>query len=70
MKEGIMKKVTKLEPKGTKCFTYEVNLIIQVFAETEIDSKQKLDTDGGYQSKRDVKLIETTILPVEIKENK
>lgn len=46
----------------TKCYTYEVKMVIQILAEDEDTAKTTLDDKGGYVTKRDVKLIATTDL--------
>lgn len=46
----------------TKCFTYNVDMIIQVLAENEIIAREKLDKEGGYVTKRDVKLLDSIAL--------
>ena len=52
----------------TNCYTYEVTMILQVLEEDEDSAKEKLDKDGGYVTKRDVKLVNTTTLYGEDKE--
>ena len=47
---------------NTKCYTYEVKMIIQVLAEDESTATQQLDEKGGFVSDRQVKLIKTTDL--------
>lgn len=56
------KKDKKMDDDITKCFTYNVDMVIQVFAQNEIDARAKLDKEGGYVSKRDVKLIDSIAL--------
>lgn len=46
----------------TKCFTFEVAMIIQILADDEKTAKTTLDDKGGYISDRQVKLIKTTNL--------
>lgn len=46
----------------TKCYTFEVNMVIQVLADNEEVAKITLDDKGGYVSDRQVKLIKTTEL--------
>ncbi len=48
----------------TKCYTYEVKMIIQVLAEDESTATQQLDEKGGFVSDRQVKLIKTTDLGI------
>jgi hypothetical protein len=44
----------------TNCYTYEVKMIVQVIAPNKEIADSKLDQDGGYVSKRDVELIDST----------
>jgi hypothetical protein len=46
----------------TKCYTYEVKMVIQILAEDEDAAKTTLDDKGGYVTKRDVKLLASTEL--------
>ena len=46
----------------THCYTYEVNMVIQVFARNEAEAKEKLDREGGYISKRNATLKDTVLL--------
>lgn len=50
------------ENKEVSCFTYEVKMIIQVMAEDQKTAKEQLDKQGGYVSKREVKLLDTVTL--------
>ena len=43
----------------TSCFTYEITMTVQVFAETLEEADQKVDAEGGYVSRRDVVLKDT-----------
>jgi hypothetical protein len=52
----------KKESSGTSCFTYEVNMIIQVLAEDREAADSKLDREGGYVSRRDVVLKDVAYL--------
>lgn len=49
--------ISKKEEKETICFTYEVKMVIQVFAEDLESANDKLDKDGGYVSSRIVSLL-------------
>jgi hypothetical protein len=64
--------MTKVTPiKNTpisKIFTYQVNMIVQIFAEDEDMAKAKLNRDGGYITKRDLELLNVAILYNETKE--
>jgi len=52
----------KKETSSTSCFTYEVNMIVQVLAESREDADGKLDREGGYVSRRDVVLKDVAYL--------
>jgi hypothetical protein len=61
--EPAKKKDVKLEKaKGSKCFTYNVDMIIQVIAEDEVAARDKLDREGGYVTKRNVALVDAVSL--------
>jgi hypothetical protein len=51
----------------TKCYTYEVTMLVQVLADEESVATAQLDEKGGYVSDRKVKLIGTTDLDRKIK---
>lgn len=60
-------KEIKLENKkneilNTNCFTYKVEMIVQILAEDEKAAKEKLDSQGGYVSSRVVKLMDSVPL--------
>jgi hypothetical protein len=46
----------------TRCFTYEVKMIIQILADNEESAKQQLDDKGGYVSSRSVSLLDSVPL--------
>jgi hypothetical protein len=46
----------------TKCYTYEVTMLVQVLADDETSAAIQLDDKGGYVSDRKVKLVKTTDL--------
>jgi hypothetical protein len=52
----------------SKVFTYQVNMVVQVLAEDEDMAKAKLDKEGGYITKRDLKLLNVAALHNETKE--
>ena len=35
------------EKKATVCYSYEVKMVVQIFAENEESAKEKLDKDNG-----------------------
>ena len=50
------------ETKATQCFSYEVKMLVHIIADNEATAKSQLDEKGGIVTKRDVKLVNTTIL--------
>jgi hypothetical protein len=55
--------VTKIkETKPTRCFSYEVNMLVHIIADDEATAKAQLDDKGGIMTKRDVKLVNTVTL--------
>jgi hypothetical protein len=50
------------EYKNTHAYTYEVTMLVQVVAPTKEVADAKLDKEGGYISKRDVKFKYSTVL--------
>jgi hypothetical protein len=51
------------EEKVTKCYTYEVKMIIQVICDDDDKAAQvKLDKEGGYVTKREVTLVDAVSL--------
>jgi hypothetical protein len=48
----------------TNCYTYKVEMIIQILAKDLITASDKLNTMGGHITSRKVELLETTQLPV------
>jgi len=58
-----MSNVNKIkETKPTQCFSYEVNMLVHIIADDEVTAKAQLDEKGGIVTKRDVKLVNTTVL--------
>jgi len=58
-----MAKVTpKEDEKVMKCFTFNVNMMIHIFAEDETSAREKLDKEGGFVGKRDVTVEDFIIL--------
>ena len=56
------------ETKLTRCFSYEVNMLVHVIADDETTAKSQLDEKGGIATKREVKLVNEAILYGEDKE--
>jgi hypothetical protein len=50
------------ETKKTQCFSYEVVMLVHIIADNESDAKTQLDEKGGIVTKRDVKLVNSTVL--------
>jgi hypothetical protein len=57
-----MKMIKDKETKSTQCFSYEVVMLVHIIADDEATAKSQLDEKGGIVTKRDVKLVNTTIL--------
>jgi hypothetical protein len=61
--------VTKIkDKKKTQCFSYEVTMLVHIIADDEVTAKNQLDEKGGIVTKRDVKLVNSTVLYGEDKE--
>lgn len=61
--------VTKIkEEKKTQCFSYEVTMLVHVISDNEKDAKTQLDEKGGIVTKRNVELLNTSVLYGEEKE--
>lgn len=57
------KTVKVKEEKVTKCYTYEVRMIVQIISDDdEQAARAKLDKEGGYVTKRDVTLADAVSL--------
>ena len=52
----------KEETKPTLCYSYEVTMVVQVFAEDEEAAKIKLNSDGGHVSRRSIVLRDAVTL--------
>jgi hypothetical protein len=48
----------------TNCYTYKVEMIIQILAKDLPTAADRLNTMGGHITSRKVELLETTQLPV------
>ena len=51
-----------MDMSETYVYTYEVTMVIQVIAPNKEVADLKLDKDGGYISKRDVKFLDSVFL--------
>ena len=47
----------------TNCYTYKVEMVIQILAKDLPTAADKLNTIGGHITSRKVELLETTQLP-------
>ena len=50
------------EKETTNCFTYKVEMVVQVLATDEKAAREQLDKNGGYVSNRSVKLVDSISL--------
>lgn len=47
------------DKEQTRCYTYEVKMVIQILADNEENAKKQLDDKGGYVSNRTVTLLDS-----------
>jgi hypothetical protein len=45
--------------ENTSCFTYKVEMIIQILAADEITARTQLDEKGGYVTSREVTFMDS-----------
>jgi hypothetical protein len=50
------------EYQETKCFSYEVVMVVQVIAKDQETAREQLDKSGGYVSRRSVELKDAVSL--------
>lgn len=43
----------------TTCYTFEVKMVVQIFADSIEAASDKLDKEGGHVSSRKVRLLDT-----------
>ena len=55
-------KMPNTHSEKTNCYTYKVELTLQVLAKDQISAFKKLETDGGHLTNRVVTLDKTTPL--------
>ena len=60
--------IVKDKEKVTRCFSYEVVMLVHIIADDETTAKAQLDEKGGIVTKRDVKLLNAATLYGEEKE--
>jgi hypothetical protein len=61
--------IKKEEEKETICYTYEVKMVIQVFADSIENANEKLEKEGGYVSSRRVSLLNKNTVYVVLDSN-
>lgn len=55
--------VKEIKPvKPTQCFSYEVVMLVHIIADDETTAQAQLNEKGGIVTKRDVKLVNSTVL--------
>lgn len=54
--------MTKKYQKQTAVYTYQVNMLVHVVADTPDEARKKLDDQGGIMTKRDVELVNSAVL--------
>ena len=55
-------KTEKNADKTTRCFSFEVTMMVHIIADSETAAKSQLDEKGGIVTKRDVELLNTATL--------
>jgi hypothetical protein len=48
--------------EDTSCFTYKVEMIVQILAEDEVKASEQLEKNGGYVTSRKVILMDSVPL--------
>jgi hypothetical protein len=48
--------------EDTSCFTYKVEMIVQILAEDEVKASEQLEKSGGYVTSRKVALMDSVPL--------
>ena len=51
--------------KEMRCYTYKVEMVIHIFASTEEEASERLDTSGGQISFRTTKLLDAVTVSLE-----
>jgi hypothetical protein len=59
MERGLKVFVKKTQEQETICYTYKVEMVVQVFAENLDQANDRLEQNGGYISSREVVLLNT-----------
>ena len=50
------------ENEETSCYSYKVEMVVQILAKDEATAKEQLDKSGGYVSNRTVTLMDSVPL--------
>ena len=48
--------------EDTSCFTYKVEMVVQILAEDEAKASEQLEKSGGYVTSRTVTLMDSVSL--------
>jgi hypothetical protein len=48
--------------KKTAVYSYQVNMLVHVVADTPDEARKKLDDQGGIMTQRDVELVHSAVL--------
>ena len=51
--------------KEVSCYTYNVSMVVHVFASSESDASEFLDKNGGYISSRKVDLLDAVTVSID-----
>lgn len=54
--------MTEKNEKQTAVYSYQVNMLVHVVADTPDEARKKLDDQGGIMTKRDVELVNSATL--------
>jgi hypothetical protein len=54
--------MTEKNEKQTTIYSYQVNMLVHVVADTPDEARKKLDDQGGIMTKRDVELVNSATL--------
>jgi hypothetical protein len=53
----------------TLCFTYKVEMVVQILAKNSTQALEKLNNIGGHMTSRKIDLLKTTELPSDLEKN-
>jgi hypothetical protein len=48
--------------EATSCYSYKVEMVVQILAKDEATAREQLDKNGGYVSNRTVSLMDSVSL--------